>query len=259
MRSRRLFLAVREARAVRAVSAVGLLVALSTGLAAAPAAAELETVSQVGAVAVAEGQATTGMRRRALADAVGRAVNGVARRLVEADGAPTPARPDLDRWLGDDRRDYTSSFRVVRDLGVRAPQLLDPTATPAEYAVAAEVIVDAGLVRRRLLEAGVVRPQASQRPPSGRLLLVLEPLDSHAAYAYVRETLGAVPVEFSRGRAVLGLETDLHPDGVVERLRREAPPDIRIGRSDWDGSTLRLEVRQVPPEDDSGAAARLTP
>jgi hypothetical protein len=242
----------RSCTSFLAVLATGVLAAALV-LAARPAAAELEAVAQQGVVPVEEGQATSGMRRRALADAVDRAVDAVARRLASEGGAAPPSRAQLDAWLGDDRRDYTSSFRVVRDLGVRAPQMLEARGVEAEYAVAAEVTVDAGRVRRRLVEAGVVRPRASAARPSGRLLLVLEPLESHAAYAYVRETLGAVPVEFTRGRAVLGLETDLHPEGVVERLRREAPEDIRIGAADWDGATLRLEVRRVPVADASQA------
>ncbi len=235
------------------------LLALLALVVATPAAAELETVSQQGVVAAVEGQGASGMRRQALADAIARAVDGVARRMAEADGAASPSRAELDEWLGEDRREYTSGFRVVRDLGVRAPQLLEELEEGAEYAVAAEVTVDAGRVRRRLVEVGLVRPRASARRPSGRLLLILEPLDSYAAYAYVRETLGAVPVEFTRGRAVLGLETDLHPESVVERLRRGAPEDIRVGQVDWDGSTLRLDVRHVRVEGDSSGAARLTP
>lgn len=220
---------------------------------ATPAVAEMETVSQQGAVAVSEGQAASGMRRLALADAIERAVDGLARRMAEAEGAASPTPAELDTWLGDDRREYTSSFRVVKDLGARAPEILEGLEEGTEYAVLAEVTVDAERVRRRLTDVGVVRPRASVSRPSGRLLLILEPLDSYAAYAYVRETLAAVPVEFTRGRAVLGLETDLHPDAVVERLRRTAPEDIRVGQADWDGATLRLEVRHTGRPDGAGA------
>jgi hypothetical protein len=218
-----------------------------------PAAGEMEIVSQQGVVAVSEGQAASGLRRQALADAIARAVDGLARRMVEAEGAASPTPAELDTWLGDERREYTSGFRVVSDLGARAPQILEGLGEGSEYAVLAEVTVDAERIRRRLVQVGVVRPRAPVSRPSGRLLLILEPLDSYAAYAYVRETLGAVPVEFTRGRAVLGLETDLHPEAVVERLRRTAPEDIRVGQADWDGATLRLEVRFTGPPEGSGA------
>lgn len=209
------------------------------------AAAEMETVTQQGAVAMSEGQAASGLRRRALADAIARAVDGLARRMVEAAGGDAPTRSELDAWLGDDRREYTSGFRVVTDLGARSPEILEGLAEGSEYAVLAEVRVDADRLRGRLLEAGVVRPRAPVSRPSGRMLLVLDPLDSYAAYAYVRETLGAIPVEFTRGRAVLGLETDLHPEAVVERLRRAAPEGIRVGPGAWDGAALRLDVRRA--------------
>lgn len=237
MRRRGSFLGVFAAGATLVLGAVW----------ATPAAAEMEIVSQQGVVAMSEGQGASGLRRLALADAIARAVDGVAGRMLEADRAPSPTRAELDAWLGDDRREYTSGFRVVSDLGARSPEILEGLEEGSEYAVVAEVTVDVERIRGRLVEVGVVRPRASVSRPSGRILLILEPLDSYAAYSYVRETLGAVPVEFTRGRAVLGLETDLHPEAVVERLRRTAPENIRVGQADWDGATLRLDVRQTGP------------
>jgi len=197
----------------------------------AAAGAEPVRVESTGAVPVAADASGSGtLRQAALADAVSRAVDGYALQLLTGSDARSDAMDAaaLDAVLGADRREYTTRFRVARVLGVREPRLVTGPGAEAEFAVAAEVWVDAERLRRALAAAGLMAAEEPRSGPSQRLLLVLDPLESHAAYALVREELGAVPLELSQGRAVLALETDRDAAAVVESLRRAAPEGMSV-------------------------------
>jgi hypothetical protein len=225
------------------------LLALMLGLALPVAgSAEPVRVSATGAVPVAADATGSGaLRQAALADAVARAVDGYALQLLTGSDAPSGASDAaaLDAVLGTDRREYTTRFRIAQVLGVREPRLVTGPGAEAEFAVAAEVWVDAERLRRTLASAGLLAAAEPRSGPSQRLLLVLDPLESHAAFALVREELGAVPLELSQRRAVLALETDRDPAAVVETLRRAAPEGMSVEA--WrEPGQVRLQIRGEP-------------
>jgi hypothetical protein len=234
------------------------LFALLLGLAL-PAAGSAEPVrlESTGAVPVAADASGSGaLRQAALADAVSRAVDGYALQLLTGSAAASDATDPaaLDAVLGADRREYTTRFRIAQVLGVREPRLVTGPQAEAEFAVVAEVWVDADRLRRALAAAGLLDAAEPRTGPSKRLLLVLEPLESHAAYALVRRELGAVPVELSQGRAVLALETDRDPAAVVETLRHAAPEGMSVEA--WrEPGQVRLHIRGEP----APASEGLTP
>jgi hypothetical protein len=218
------------------------------------ASAEPVRVEATGAVPVAADAAGSGaLRQAALADAVARAVDGYALQLLTGSGAPSGASDSgaLNAVLGKDRREYTTRFRIARVLGVREPRLVTGPGAEAEFAVAAEVWVDVDRLRRTLASAGLLAAAEPRGGPSQRLLLVLDPLESHAAYALVREELGALPLELSQGRAVLALETDRDPAAVVETLRRAAPEGMSVEA--WrEPGQVRLQIRGQPAATSKG-------
>lgn len=216
------------------------------------AAAQVVRVEAVGAVAVAPDAERRVMRQAALEAGLVEAVRRVA--LDEMGAEATDDGAPLTGALGADPFEYTSRYRVVEDYGER-PRLLAPGAEGAEteYIVLVEAFVDAGLIRGRLVEAGLVAPR--QRVVSSQSLqVVLEPAGSWQAMAWVREALvreagaaWAVPVEIQRGRVVLEARTGLSGPQVRDRLLRAAPPNVEVRPGPATDGVLVLAVRWTPP------------
>jgi len=248
----------------RVARALGGLALLLAALVVSPALAEErdEWVRQVeveGAVEVpAEGSAAVGsaLRERALRAAVGRAVDEVALELLAASPRVPPEFDGdaLDAILGSDPLDYAARFGVVEDRGLRPHRDAGGSAAQSKYVVLASVHVDVARVRGRLEAAGLLDPREPAAP--GRVLeVVLEPLDSYAGLAWVREAIEsggggrAVPTELARGRAVLRVTTALAPEDLLGILRREVPPGLRIALRSLDarGLTVAVEARGLAP------------
>ena len=226
-------------------------------LLAAPAAAreEVRRMEVEGVAPVrAEAPGPDALRQQALEEAIASAVDEVARELL-AGAAAYPAdfnREALTTILGAARKDYTDRFRILRDLGVRAPEGLDEPGlegpgleepgAAGEYAVAAEVWVDVERLRQRLAAAGLLGSRAASAGPTRTLRVILEPLRSYRAYAFVRDTLDARPVELARGRAVLETSARGEPAELLAALQAKAPEGIHIVAAQLDGSDLRLAV-----------------
>ena len=201
---------------------------------------ELEGVAPVRA----EGPGEEALRQQALEDAIAAAVDAVARDLL-AGAAAYPREFDheaLTTVLGSERRDYADRFRILRDLGVRAPERLETPGLEGEYAVDAEVWVDVERLRQRLAEADLLTPRSAGAAPPGTVQVILEPLRSYRAYAFVRDALDAHPVELERGRAVLETSTRREPAELLADLEARAPAGIRILAAQIDGPVLRLAV-----------------
>ena len=112
-----------------------------------------------------------------------------------------------------------------------------------------EAFIDAERVRERLAQSGLLQ-QPSGDGPLSRIRLVVEGLESHAAYASLRAALvdgagarSALPVEMERGRAVLEVQADRDPDALVAALLRSAPPGLRVTPIDTgrDHFTVRVD------------------
>lgn len=252
---------MKRTRIVASVLALGLALAAS-------ARAELERLEVEGVVAVGDrAPSASSLRRRALDAAIVRAVDSAALGvLYEAERLP----PDfgsqaLTQVLGPARIDYTARFRVLEDRGRRPAQLSDDPAASEEYVVLAEVYVDLDRVRGQLRSAGLLLEQRGPAAPVGRVRVVLEPLGSYRAYAWLRKAAleegrarSAVPEELSRERAVLAVETPLDPLELLRALRRAAPPGSRIDAVEMDRGRIVLRV-ELPGEGSASAAPDLTP
>jgi hypothetical protein len=123
-----------------------------------------------------------------------------------------------------------------------------------EYVVVVEAHIDADRVEKRLADAGLLMAR-SAGAPHRNLRLVVEDLESFAAYAALRETLiervgvrSAVPVEMERGRAVLVVNTSGGPWQLLEELLLAAPPELLITPVDTreDALTLRIGLEELP-------------
>jgi hypothetical protein len=84
--------------------------------------------------------------------------------------------------------------------------------------------------------------------------VVLDQLHSYEAYAGLRRSLledvgvrGAIPVEFTQGRGVLEVDTDLGPRSLVSALQERGSPHLRIVALDQQESELTLLVDWVGP------------
>jgi len=247
-----------------------LLAALAVAAGPAFAAERGDWVRQVrveGAVevpAAGAGVAGSALRERALRAAVARAVDDVALDLLAASPRVPPEFDEdaLDAVLGGDPLDYAVRFSVLEDRGLRPRREASGSAAEAEYVVRASVHVDVARVRGRLEAAGLLDPPPPASP--GRVVeVVLVPVDSYAALAWVREAIEsggggrAVPAELARGRAVLRVTTGLEPEGLLGLLRREAPPGLRIALRGLDARSLTLEVegRHLAPPGAAGSDA----
>jgi len=228
---------------------------LALALLLAPAAgAEVRQMEAVGAVPLApDTRHASPLREIAVRMALNEAVRRVALDLVPA-MAPEEAAEFLPEVLGDEPFDYTTRFRIIEDRGERPALFVKDPDVEFEYVVVVEAHIDADRVEKRLVDAGLL-VAGSDSAPHRDLRLVLEDLDSFAAYAVLRETLvervgvkSAIPAEMERGRAVLVVNTAGDPWQLLEELLLAAPPELVITLVDVreDALTLRISLKALP-------------
>lgn len=228
--------------------------ALLALLLAPAAAAELRRVEAEGvALPEAGGSGAGGLREAALRAGIAAAVDQVALGLLDEAGrrpAGFGAR-ELSSVLGDERRDYTERFRILRDEGLRAP---DPLGGPGGYVVVAEVLVEVERLRARLVAAGLLAAAAPAPSGDQRLHVILEPLATYRALAWTRRALeergrasSAVPVELAPGRAVLAVDTPLSPDALARALGAAGSEAVRVEVIAVDATSVTLHVDASPP------------
>jgi hypothetical protein len=242
---------------MKSILAALVLTCLAPSLAAA---ADLQRLETVGVVPIRTGAAAGAPRDAAVRAAVARGVERVAEGLLAARGGipeasggnPTDLAPGLAPALGSDPFAYAPRFRILRDRGMRDPLLTREAGVEREYVVEAEVTIDATRVRDRLQRAGWLEARPTSQGP--RLRIVLDQLHSYDAYAGLRRSLlddvgvrSAVPVEFSQGRGVLEVDTDLGPSSLVSALNERGSPHLRIVALDQQESELTLLVDWVGP------------
>ena len=235
----------------RGATACGLALAL---LLASAAGAEVRQMEAVGAVPLApDARHTSPLREIAVRMALNEAVRRVALDLVP-EMEPEEAAEFLPEVLGDEPFDYTTRFRIIEDRGERPALFVEDPEVEFEYVVLVEAHIDADRVEKRLVDAGLL-VAGSAGAPHRDLRLVVEDLDSFAAYAALRETLiervgvkSALPVEMERGRAVLVVNTAGDPWQLLEELLMAAPPELVITLVDAqeDALTLRIALEALP-------------
>jgi len=234
--------------------------ALALALCAATTAAEAETrsVEAVGAVPAQPGAPPGGPEREAaLRAALAEAVIQVGLSFV-SNPDPVTTRPRVEAALAGDPRDYTARYRVTEDRGVGPRTVLSDPTVRTEYAVRVVAQVDVGRVRTRLAAAGLLPKSETPAPvPTSELrhlTLVLESVPSYQAYAEVRSALveragakSAQPREFSRGRAVLDVETTQPAATLAQGLPALLAPQLRVETVAAEGDTVRARVVASPP------------
>jgi hypothetical protein len=241
-------------------------------LAAGPAAgAELRRVESVGVAPVRGAAEPTPLRDSAVRAALGEAVARVAGELL-AGLPPERVEAALDQALGGDPADLTARYRVLEDRGERPALFSSEPGVDREYVVVAEVEVYEERVRRRLIEAGWL-------PPSGGAAagdpVTIEAEGDYDGYAALRRLLSdelrlgpALPVELSRDRSVIRVDSDRSPEALLEALLSAPAPGVRITPLGAQGRTLRLRIEverapgsagAEPPETSPGEAGLAPP
>jgi len=142
----------------------------------------------VGAVPLApDARHTSPLRDIAVRMALNEAVRRVALDLVPG-MEPEEAAEFLPEVLGDEPFDYTTRFRIIEDRGERPALFVEDPGVEFEYVVVVEAHIDADRVEKRLADAGLLM-ERSAGAPHRDLRLVVEDIESFAAYTALRETL----------------------------------------------------------------------
>lgn len=246
----------------RWILVAALALGLAVGGALPAAAAELRQVESVGVVPILGSGARQPPRDAAVRAAVARAVEDVAHSILPAgweenvppgsrsSGEAQDVEPRLAGVLGSDPFEYATRFRIVEDRGVRDAVFSQEAKT--EYVAVVEVFVDAGRLRERFASAGWLGAPAGAG--AGAIRIVLQDLTSFRAYESFRRTLiddlgmeSAVPLELSRGRAVLTAAGPYDAAELQEALVRRVPEGLRIVPLSREGETLTLLIDDVAP------------
>lgn len=241
---------------------------LAAALGAGAASAEELREESVGVVPITAETSTP--RDDALRAAVQAAVVRAARGLLP-DGGADPSGVDDDAVAAADARfaerlgdpfAFATRFRILEDRGRRPAVFTSDPEVENEYVVVAEVTLDAGAIRERLVALGLL---ASHRGGASRSVrLEIEGLAGYRPFALLRQTLlddtrvrSARPVEFGpSGRAVLAVEGDRDAPGLVAELQRRAPQGLRILPLEQSSGAARLRVEwTAPPPPETGVDA----
>ncbi len=255
----------------RRVFAVAL--AIGVALSGSVARAQSQRAEALGVAPITKDVASP--RDSALRAAVRSAVASAAAAMLPANYTP-PAPPahdehaqaDPNAWLaerlGGDPFAYVTRFRILEDRGRRPATITAGRDAEYEYVVLAEVQLDLDAIRERMEQIGLAERRGNGQ--ERRVLIVVEGLTSYPPLQKVRETIAhdrsvrsVVPVEFTRGRAVLAVDSDRGADAIVASLTQRAPEGLRITPVDQgpDHATVRAEWQ--PPQSTPAADARPAP
>jgi hypothetical protein len=258
-------------------SALALALLAAVLAAGAASAADLRRLESVGVAPVLPGKPSASPRTAAVRAAVARAVEAVALALDPAvpplkedkpPKDPTAILPKLARALGEDPLEYANRYRILEDRGLRPAIFQRESGAEKEYVAVVEVQVDADRVAERLRAAGwLAAPGAAAGAATQRL--VLEGVQDYRALDSVRkllvEKLGArkaLPVELSRGRAVLAVEGGPPASALAASLQKAAPPELHVTPVESDPEGVTVQVEWTPPpvepaasEPEAGASA----
>jgi hypothetical protein len=272
--------------------AVGLLL---VALLAAPAARAQQRWVEAAGVAKAEpGEGRGGPgRQAALRAALSEAVQQVAIELLTASetasGKPPPdpaaIAERVSKALGGDPSAYVSRFQIREDRGVQPRLLLADPDAKAEYQLMVNAQVDVAKVRQKIgaralppaeAEPGAVptkaptpeTPEKHDEASFSSFDLELDQLATYKQYAAVREALlgkigarRAEPTEFTRGRALLALDSPVPAPGLALALNKALEGQLSLeavpGAAGAPEGRLHLRVKAAPVP--LPTPARLTP
>jgi hypothetical protein len=282
---------------MRRLMGVACLLALALAV---PAAAQQKWVEAAGVARAEPGEGLGGPgRQAALRAALAEAVQQVALELLmlseTAPGKPPPDPAALAekaaRALGGDPTIYVARFQIREDRGVQPRLLLADPDAKAEYQLVVMAQVDVEKVRQRVGARAVAPPgateggtatkapptapaeaaeKAEEKPEDGSFSnfeLELEQIASYREYAAVREALlgklgarQALPVEFSRGRAVLSVESPIPAPALAAALGRALEGQVGVEPlpAAQGASEGRLRLRIRAPLTSSTAPSGLT-
>lgn len=157
--------------------------------------------------------------------------------------------PDLEAVLGKKMVPYTSRFRVIEDRGRRPALFAEDPDVREEYVVIVEVQVDADRVQAKLVDAGLI-PAGDSNSGQSEMLLEVEGLSTYPAYLELRELLqgpmGAervTPVEMTRGRTLLDVQTNVSAVEFLEQLLTVTPRNLEIVPIHATGSRIHVVVK----------------
>ena len=243
---------------------------LAIALAAPAALAQEQRVESLGVAPITRGDPAP--RDSAMRAAVSSAVSAAAATMLSGSATP-PAPPgedegghrDPNAWLaerlGKDPFAYVTRFRILEDRGRRPATFSKDRDVEFEYVVLAEVQLDLDAIRERMEKLGLAERGASGE--ERRVQIVVEGLTSYPPLQKVREALArdrgvrsVVPVEFTRGRAVLAVDSDRGADALVAELTRRAPEGLRIEPVDSGPDRATVRVEWQPPQAVPAADAR---
>lgn len=175
---------------------------------------------------------------------------------ASANASITDEAPDLDTILGKKMVPYTSRFRVIEDRGRRPALFAEDPNVREEYVVIVEVQVDADRIQSKLVAAGLI-PAGEATLGRNEMLLEVEGLNAYSAYLAFRgvleESAGAkrvTPVEMTRGRTVLDVETSASAVEFLELLLTVAPRELEISPVHAKGNRVHVVVNWNPPLDE---------
>lgn len=235
---------------MRVLRGVLLVVACGLSLGALGAGAEERRIEATGVVAVGPDARRSDSRDAAVAAGIAEAVYRVAAEELSALD-PSEARAVSRRIFAGQTRRHVKGFRVMEDRGRRAALLIQDPEVEREYVVLVEATVDAGAVRTRLVQAGLLAPEGAGA--LRRIRLTLEDLPSYGAYEAVRTALverlraeSALPVEFAHRRGVLEVTTRVRPEDLARRLARLRLEGLVLEPRASGGNALSMAVRSVP-------------
>jgi hypothetical protein len=256
------------------------LLALVLGLGAADAArGEAKWIEAAGVARAEPGEGKGGPgRAAALRAALSEAVQMVAVELLTAsETAPGKPPPDpaaigerVAKALGGDPSVYIARYQIREDRGVQPRLLLSDPEAKAEYQLVVMAQVDVAKVRQRVgaraapapapeatEAAATLQPETAQTPEGefSTFDVEIEQITSYKEYAAVRDALlgkigarRAQPVEFSRGRAVLTVESPVPAQDLGRALSRALDGQLGVepvvgGVAAPGDGRLRLRVR----------------
>ncbi|MCC6642068.1 MAG: hypothetical protein IT386_12985 [Deltaproteobacteria bacterium] len=266
--------------------------AVSMLVAGGAASAEQRWVEAAGVARAEPGEGRGGPgRQAALRAALAEAVQQVAVELLVASetaaGKP-PADPAAlaeraARTLGGDPTIYVARYQIREDRGVQPRLLLADADAKAEYQLVVMAQVDVAKVRQKVgaraapaaeEAAAAPKPPADEAAPDpekpatgeiSRVRLEIEQVASYGEYAAVRGALlgklgarSAMPIELSRGRAVLDVESPVAAAELAGALRRalaggpvgiEALPPAAGAPPEQIRVRIRSATQAIPPSD----------
>ncbi len=231
--------------------------------------AEMRPLEAVGAVPITPGREAEAAQEAALDEAITEAVLRVTRELLL--DVELPGEPDQDpeealvEILGGDMRSYASRFRITEDIGERPALFAEDPEVTAEYVLVVEVHVDVDQIKNRLVEAGLLIGGETHRV--GRELRIgIKGLNDYRAYQAFRSLLldevgarSVLPLEFERGRVVLGVDSDHGAAAFRDQMLGRSPGQFEIDVVRTSRNALELNVvwnAPGEPSESSGDAGR---